>query len=236
MIRKYFMHHLIAAPLLESYVLPAGARGSLAIILVGHDSASELYVAIKQKQAAKYNITTQLIRLPETSSTQEVCDVIERVNTDHSIHAMIVQLPLPEGIATERVLDTILPTKDVDNLTGQNCFVSPMVQAVSFLVEHYGITLKGKTACVIGQGRLVGQPITQWLRTHGIEPVVIDETTTDRDSRIQAADIVFAGAGQPLATRCQRRLSPRHAHRACFLWLACNGAFAHDAHVQKPAG
>lgn len=192
------MQLLTAQPILDnlSFANLPHQPAQLAIILVGEDKASHLYVAKKEEQAHKYGIATSVLRFEETISQAELINEINRLNHDQTVTAMIVQLPLPEHIETDAALDTIMPQKDVDNLTNKNVFISPMVLSIESLIKTYTIDLKGKHICVVGQGRLIGKPVKTWLESRDLMPVVIDEETEDADFIVREADIIFAGSGQ----------------------------------------
>lgn len=188
------MKLLLAQPILDQSPInrPKGTV-RLGIVLVGTHPASELYVGIKQRQAAHYGIAAEVIRLAATSTTEAVQAAIREANDQYA--GVIIQLPLPDHLPTEAILDCIDPRKDVDNLTGQHVFTSPMVQAVQALCKAYAITIEGKSLCVIGQGRLVGGPLMHWLQSLGCHPVIVDEATANKDTVIHEADIVFGGSG-----------------------------------------
>jgi methylenetetrahydrofolate dehydrogenase (NADP+)/methenyltetrahydrofolate cyclohydrolase len=193
------MNLLLADPILSQSRSSQNALKptTLAILFVGNHAESELYVSIKQRQAPLYNVTTNLIRFPATTSTDTLKETVQALNRNPAVDALIVQLPLPPQCDTDRILELIQPSKDVDNLSGQNTFMSPMVLSVQALKEYYNLDFTGKKLCVVGQGRLVGKPITEWLKQQGYEPVSIDEETDTKDALITEADVIFAGTGQP---------------------------------------
>ena len=121
---------------------------------------------------------------------------IHLANIDTTVDAIIVQLPLPDHLNTQAALQELSPSKDVDNLTNMNTFVSPMVQAVQALIDSYNLKLEHQHIAAVGYGRLVGQPIATWLQSRGHAVTIIDEHTAEADSLIQKADILFAGTGQ----------------------------------------
>lgn len=190
---------LLAEPILNRerplHVAENSAR--LIIFLVGNDPASELYVSIKLREAVKYGVQAELIRFEATASSQDLEQAIFAANADTSVDAMIVQLPLPGNFDTETILDCIAPEKDVDNLTGHSKLVSPMVQAVEALINEYKISLVNKKLCVVGRGRLVGQPIYEWLVSQGYTPESVHRSTPNRNEIIKNADVVISGAGTP---------------------------------------
>ncbi len=172
---------LTAEPILNRDT-PSGSiepSATLAIVLVGNDSSSELYVALKQKRAKDYGVNVELKRLSTQATNKEVVQVIESLNTDQDVNGIIVQLPLPSHLDTDLILSQIEPSKDVDALTSASWFTSPMVQAVWALVQEYKLDLKSKKLCIVGYGRLVGQPLAQWLLEQGYNPAIVDETTSE---------------------------------------------------------
>jgi methylenetetrahydrofolate dehydrogenase (NADP+)/methenyltetrahydrofolate cyclohydrolase len=177
---------------------PHAGVATLGIVFVGRDPDSLKFIEIKRKRAAEYGIATKLIELEESSHEREVVAALDSFNTDSAISGVIVQLPLPTHLDRERILAVLAPVKDVDGLTSQGAYLSPMVQAVEALCKEYTVDLHGKKIAVIGAGPLVGQPITQWLHDQRLEPVVIDDSTQDPDSLIRHADIIIAGTGQPI--------------------------------------
>ncbi len=187
---------LLAQPILDKLpIFPAQKPTTLAIFLVGQNPASELYVSIKQRQAEKYAISTRVTRLPISTTTAEMLAAVDIANRDKTLDSVIIQLPLPRQIATAAVLDRLANAKDVDNLTGRNRFTSPVVQAVAALCDHYMIDLDSRQVGVIGEGRLVGRPIAQWLRHRGHRPTITHKTTTGKNALIRQAEVIFAGAG-----------------------------------------
>lgn len=191
------MKLLTSQPILEQYHRPRPVvQRTLAIILIGHDPASEMYVKIKQRRAADYGVIVDLIRLPEETDFPTVEREIERLNRDEAVNGIIVQLPVPNDLEADQIVNAVAPAKDVDGLARDSRYVSPMVDSVQSLINYYQIDLNDKSVALIGYGRLVGQPIALWLNEQGIEPAIIDEETADRDYEIRAADIIFAGAGQ----------------------------------------
>lgn len=186
---------LLAEPILRRFYPSPPASKTLAIVLVGHDPASERYVALKQTKAADYGVTTRLFRLEPTASEAAIIDQVAALNHDPTIDALIVQLPLPTGCRTKVILDAIDPAKDVDDLTRTGRFVSPMVQAVAALFSTYQLSLANKTVVVVGRGRLIGRPVAAWLEKQGRRPARIGRTTASADAIIRESDIVIAGTG-----------------------------------------
>ncbi len=192
------MQLLTAQPIFETdHPIESHANNAtLAIILVGNDPSSELYVGIKQRGSEKYGVSVNVIRLPETASETEIIQIIEKANNDPEAHAIIVQLPLPDHVSTDTVLAQINPDKDVDSLGPKSKFISPVVQSVDALIKQYKIDISGKNVCLVGYGKLVGRPLHRWLEAQHLEPAIVDRETDNADYLIREADIIFASSGQ----------------------------------------
>lgn len=167
----------------------------LGIILVGDNPDSEKYVELKQQEAKKYGIETELICLQSTCPQSEIYEFIDYFNNRKAISGIIIQLPLPKNWERDKILQTINPAKDVDNLTGKSQFISPMVQGVQALIDIYKLDLEDPIV-VIGAGPLVGRPIRQWLESEGRNPIVVDKDTPNADEIVRNATILFCGAGR----------------------------------------
>jgi methylenetetrahydrofolate dehydrogenase (NADP+)/methenyltetrahydrofolate cyclohydrolase len=186
---------LLAAPILEKTQLVARPAKKLGIVWVGDNPSSEIYINLKQQKAAGYGINTRLAHIPETSTQAEIIKTVRDLNQNPTVDGIIVQLPLPDVTLTDTVLDAIEFNKDVDNLTGSDKFLSPMVQAVKALADYYKIDFTNKKVCVVGQGRLVGQPIVRWLELVDIQPSILPSPELFNDTIVRSADIVIAGTG-----------------------------------------
>jgi methylenetetrahydrofolate dehydrogenase (NADP+)/methenyltetrahydrofolate cyclohydrolase len=151
---------------------------------------------MKQQQAEKYGVSVILKHFDASITQSDLMREITSLNHDHNIDGIIIQLPLPPHIDTDTLLDAIAPGKDVDNLTNKGVFTSPMVLSVEALMKQYKIDLKGKHICVLGHGRLIGQPVRTWLIQNEHDPVVVDEETEEADFILREADVIFAGSGQ----------------------------------------
>lgn len=170
---------------------------TLAIITVGPSTVTEKYLHIKKSFADTIGVSLHIETFPSTCSEEEVNASIRALNDDSSIQGIVVQLPLPNHLDTNRVLHAIAPKKDVDGLRSGSQFMSPVSRAVHEVMIRHNITLQGQSILVVGQGRLVGQPITQWLRKEGVGVVTADDTTENLPTRTRSADIIISGAGVP---------------------------------------
>ncbi|KYH36808.1 MAG: bifunctional protein FolD [Candidatus Bathyarchaeota archaeon B23] len=155
------------------------ARGvvpSLALILVGEDEGSRRYVRMKARRCKKVGVEATIHHLPE-ASTEEVVSLVERLGGDPSIHGVMVQLPLPEGVDEDRALAALPPEKDVDGLTnetlgrllrGERCYPPAGVGAILVLLERYDVGYEDKHWVVVGLSDIVGKPLAALLMSRGI--------------------------------------------------------------------
>ena len=187
-----------------------GVDPHLAAILVGEDPASDTYVKGKEKACAEVGIVSSVYREPASISEKQLLELIDFLNRDPEIHGFIVQLPLPEHIDAERILERISPAKDVDGFHPVN--VGRMVQglpaylpATPFgivkLLEHYQIETAGKHCVVLGRSNIVGTPVSILLSrkaSYGNATVTLCHSKTpDLKEFTRSADILIAAIGQP---------------------------------------
>jgi len=162
---------------------------------VGEDSASQSYIQAKQKAADNLGLGFRLHHFPGIASENQVSQLLVELNQDKSIHGIIVQLPLPEGFDTEKILKAIDPQKDIDGFSGR--FTAPTALAIYELLKFYRIDLKNKKIVIIGYGRLVGQPLKKLLTAQGFEPLVCDSRTNNLARETRKADILISATGAP---------------------------------------
>ncbi len=183
-----------------------GAGPCLAVVLVGDDPASQVYVRSKERKAAEVGVATRDHRLPASTSTEELLALVRALNGDPQVDGILVQLPLPRGVDSEAVLRAIDPAKDVDGFHPENLgllmlgtprFVACTPQGCMRLLAAGEVKLAGARALVLGRSTIVGKPIAQLL-------VQADATVTVAHSRTQAlaeevarADVVIAAIGRP---------------------------------------
>lgn len=177
----------------------------LAVVLVGADPASQVYVRTKRKACAQTGIRSLEHDLPASTSEDELLDLIDALNNDDSVDGILVQLPLPSHMETSKVIERINPDKDVDGFHPYN--VGRLAQrlprlrsctpyGVMELLHHYGIDVKGQHAVVVGASNIVGRPMTMELLLHGATVSVTHRFTTDLADHVARADIVVAAAGK----------------------------------------
>ncbi len=179
----------------------------LATVLAGDDGPSHRYVSSKHKMAAKAGLQGRHNELPATVTQAEVEAVVKDLVADPDVHGILVQLPLPDGLDPEPVLDLIPPEKDVDGLTersmgrlvrGRPGLVGCTPLGVMRLLEKYEVPISGKRATVIGRSTLVGLPLSLLLARKGVDATVTmaHSRTKDMAAVVREADIVVGAAGQ----------------------------------------
>lgn len=174
----------------------ANITPTLAVVLVGEDPNSVTYVNIKGKQAGELGIEFSLHRLDDTASQESIIEAIEKLNAEPSVSGIIVQLPLPDQIDTDKVLQTVVKEKDVDGLRPDSDFTPPTVSAITELLQSYDISLEEKTIVVVGKGRLVGGPLIKRFKERNLDVTVCDESTGDLAACTINADILVSGTGE----------------------------------------
>jgi methylenetetrahydrofolate dehydrogenase (NADP+)/methenyltetrahydrofolate cyclohydrolase len=178
----------------------AGLNGKLclAIIQIGSDARSEIYIKRKKSFGESIGAEVRHIHLDDQVTQDQVVAIIEGLNKDTAVHGIIVQLPIPAHLDKEVLVRMVDPQKDVDGLASDTPLHTPATaRGVMSLLNAYGIEVKGKKAVVIGKSRLVGGPIARCLAGAGAAVVTCDKSTIDIPSQTQQADIVVVAAGTP---------------------------------------
>ena len=181
-------------------------KPTLAVILVGENPASQIYVRNKKKTAEKLGINSLSIEYPADISEKELVAKIEELNNDKNVTAILVQLPLPKHINKNKVIDAILPQKDVDGLTpynlgklfsGEKPYVYPCTpKGILLLLDEYNIELDGKIIVVIGRSNLVGKPVAQMLLNRNATVTMCHSHTKNLSEITKTADIVVSAVGK----------------------------------------
>jgi methylenetetrahydrofolate dehydrogenase (NADP+) / methenyltetrahydrofolate cyclohydrolase len=178
----------------------------LAVVLVGDDPASMVYVGHKEKDAAEVGIDSVTHRMPADTKEAEVAALIDRLNAEASVHGILVQLPLPGHIDTQSVIERIAPAKDVDGITPENfgsllaseAFLEPCTPSgVMELLHRYNVEIRGKSAVIVGRSNIVGKPVALMLMREHATITVCHSRTTDLARRVSEADILVAATGKP---------------------------------------
>ena len=178
----------------------------LAVILVGDDPASQVYVSSKKKACQEAGFHSLEIRLPVTVSADAVLQQVQKLNGDPRIHGILVQLPLPKHINQEMILSAIDPAKDVDGfhpsnlgklLIGSDSFVPCTPLGIIELLRHNGISFSGKKALIIGRSTIVGKPMALLMMAENATVTVAHSRTVDLEKEVRQAEILVVAMGRP---------------------------------------
>ncbi|HOB20435.1 MAG TPA: bifunctional methylenetetrahydrofolate dehydrogenase/methenyltetrahydrofolate cyclohydrolase FolD [Candidatus Atribacteria bacterium] len=178
----------------------------LAVILVGDDPASKIYVRNKERACQATGIKSNVITLDERTTEEELLSIIDTLNKDDGIHGILVQLPLPSHINESKVIEAISPYKDVDGfhpinrgrlLTGEDCLEPCTPKGIIHLIQSTGIDITGKHAVVIGRSNNVGKPAGLMLLRNNATVTIAHTKTQDLPSVSRTADILVVAAGRP---------------------------------------
>nr|VFJ47127.1 MAG: methylenetetrahydrofolate dehydrogenase (NADP+) / methenyltetrahydrofolate cyclohydrolase [Candidatus Kentron sp. FM]VFJ48882.1 MAG: methylenetetrahydrofolate dehydrogenase (NADP+) / methenyltetrahydrofolate cyclohydrolase [Candidatus Kentron sp. FM]VFK08218.1 MAG: methylenetetrahydrofolate dehydrogenase (NADP+) / methenyltetrahydrofolate cyclohydrolase [Candidatus Kentron sp. FM] len=199
----------ILTSLRERIALRVGAghsRPGLAVILVGDDSASEIYVRNKRHACEQTGIRSVAYDLPASTQTNEILAIIDTLNEDPEIHGILVQLPLPRHIDSETLIERIVPTKDVDGFHPYNvgrlalgiAHVRPCTPGgIMTLLEKTGEPLKGRDAVIVGHSPIVGRPMLLALLAAECTVTICHRETRDLASKVKRAEILVVSVGKP---------------------------------------
>ncbi len=177
----------------------------LAVIFVGNNPASEVYVRNKIKACEEVGIKSYLCKLPEESTFEDVADTIEQLNQNPDVSGMILQLPIPKHLDENKLIDLIHPDKDVDGCTaaqkgrlwtGRDRLIACTPYGVMKLLDFYGIPLEGRNAVVIGRSNLVGKPMAQLLLDRNCTVTLCHSRTKNLKEVTSRADIVVVAIGK----------------------------------------
>ncbi|MDG4952017.1 bifunctional methylenetetrahydrofolate dehydrogenase/methenyltetrahydrofolate cyclohydrolase FolD [Actinobacillus equuli] len=191
---------------IQAHTAQGKRKPGLAVILVGMDPASQVYVNSKRKSCAEIGIESKSYDLPADTSEAELLAIIEQLNHDDSVDGILVQLPLPKQIDATKVTEAIVPHKDVDGFhpynVGRLCQKIPTLRSctpygVMKLLENTGVNLTGLHAVVVGASNIVGRPMAMELLLAGCTVTVTHSRTKDLAYHVSQADIVVAGVGKP---------------------------------------
>jgi methylenetetrahydrofolate dehydrogenase (NADP+)/methenyltetrahydrofolate cyclohydrolase len=191
----------------EKIVADGGRAPYLVAVLVGDDGASQTYVGNKEKMSAEVGFRSRVLRLPATTTEDELLDQVARLNADPEVDGYIVQMPLPRHIDEQRVIEAIDPRKDVDGFHPENvgrmvsglpAFVSATPDGILSLLRYYNIPTAGKHCVVIGRSNTVGRPMANLLSQKGWDCTVTmcHSRTANLPDEVRRADIVIAALGK----------------------------------------
>ncbi len=195
----------------ERFTVSAGRSPGLAVVLVGENPASAVYVRMKVKDCGICGVRSFSHRLPEHADTREVLDLIDTLNGDSHVDGILVQLPLPDGMETVSVLDRIDPAKDVDGfhpanvgrlVRGDSSVLRSCTPAgVMRMLDEAGVDPEGKRAVVIGRSDIVGKPMAMLLLHRHATVTICHSRTPDLAEIVGKADILVAAVGRPLMVK-----------------------------------
>ncbi len=178
----------------------------LAVVIVGEDPASQVYVRGKEKACDEVGIHSEKHTLPADVSEEELLSLVDKLNNDSKIHGVLVQLPLPSHINEDTIIDNIKLEKDVDGfhpssignlLIGKEGFVSCTPHGIIVLLKRTGIDISGKNAVVVGRSNIVGKPVSVLLLAENATVTICHSRTKDLASETRRADILVAAVGKP---------------------------------------
>lgn len=203
------MNLLTAKPIIETIIPTIPEYLSLAVILVGEDMASQIYIEKKSESLKEVGGKLHLSQYPVDISQEELIENIQKLNQDNGIDGIIIQLPLPPFIEEHKVLNAIHPLKDADGLTdywlgklfqsriSQN--LAPIIPAtprgIILLFDYYNIDLVGKTVLILNDSVLVGKPLATILPAYGATPILAHKNTKNLANLLELSDIIVSATG-----------------------------------------
>lgn len=182
-----------------------GIVPKLVVVLVGNDSASQVYVRNKHKSCGEVGIKSEVITMPEETTQQELLEVVERLNQDNSVDGILVQLPLPKQIDEKTVLRAIRPDKDVDGFhpvnvgllsIGDECFAPATPSGIVVMLKEYGIEIAGKHCVIVGRSNIVGKPMAALMLKENATVTVCHSKTSNLAEITRQADILIVATGR----------------------------------------
>lgn len=191
---------------IESLYKVSERKAMLATIIVGDDPASHMYVKMKKKACERIGVDSKIVALDSKTTTEELIEVICKLNDDKSVDGILLQHPVPKHINERKCFDSIVVSKDVDGVSscgfgtitmGGKSFCSATPLGIIKLLEHYEIDLEGKHAVVIGRSPILGKPIAMMLLNKNCTVTIAHSKTKDLPKIVKSADIVVACVGKP---------------------------------------
>ena len=190
---------------ISKFIVESGHTPGLAVVLVGEDPASQVYVRNKHKACLEVGINSYEINLPGDTTEEKLISVIDELNSDNNVDGILVQLPLPKQINEERVINRINPNKDVDAFSpanvgkimiGNYTFLPCTPAGVMELLKHYNIAIEGKNCVVIGRSNIVGKPMAMLLLEKNGTVTVCHSRTQNIGEICRSADIIVVAVGR----------------------------------------
>lgn len=178
----------------------------LAIILTGDNPSSAMYAAFMQKVAKKYGIQSELLKRDNQVTETELENLISRLNNDAAVTGILMMMPLPDHICTQKIIDLIDPDKDIDGLTtvnagrlfsGRDGFFGCTPRAVMEILESYDITVEGKRVVILGRSNVIGKPVSMMLLNKNATVTICHSRSRNLKEITQEADIIVVAVGHP---------------------------------------
>lgn len=190
---------------IEELVGKGNPKPGLAMVMVGENKASTIYVSSKIKYCEEIGIESKLIKFPKEIDEETLLNEIEKLNSNNEIHGILVQLPLPEHISAIKVIETISPTKDADCFTEENLGklflnlkngVYPCTpEGIIELLDHYELEIEGRDVVILGRSNIVGKPLALMFINRGGTVTICNSKTKALGEKIKKADIVISAIG-----------------------------------------
>lgn len=180
-------------------------KPTLVVVLVGNDPASEIYVRNKKRACEKVGIISKEIKLPETTTQEALLKIIAELNLEKEVDGILVQLPLPKQIDEAKIIAAINPLKDVDGFHPENVgnlflghptFVPATPKGIMLLLNHYHLSVAGKTAVVVGRSNIVGKPMGQLLLQENATVIMTHSQTKNLKEMTRLGDILVVAVGK----------------------------------------
>jgi len=191
---------------IKKKVKKSDKKPGLAIIIVGDNPASQIYVGLKEKKSKELGFYCERHNLSKDISQDELLSKVDELNQKKEIHGIVVQLPLPEHLDEHLIIDSVLPHKDVDGFTplslgnlvnDNNMLVPATARACIELIKSTGVEIKGKNAVIIGRSKIVGKPVSLLLLQEHATITICHSRTRDLAEHTKNADILVAAVGKP---------------------------------------
>jgi methylenetetrahydrofolate dehydrogenase (NADP+)/methenyltetrahydrofolate cyclohydrolase len=191
--------------ILKEEIAESGLYPQLATLIVGDDAGSQMYVRMKHRACEQAGIGSVGLTLPGTATTSQVLERIDWVNRDCDIHGILVQLPLPAKVDTDRVIEAVVPWKDVDGFhpynlgrlfSGRPAFVPCTPGGILTLLDAYHIPIAGRHAVIVGRSIEVGRPMAALLLARDATVTICHSRTKDLDRHLRSADILVSAVGK----------------------------------------
>ncbi len=180
---------------LSKYRETLSVRPGLALVWIGEDKQTEIFVHVKQRKAKALECEFFLHHLQSNAGFEQLSAVIQGLNRRPEIHGIVLQLPLPGRLDTQQVINLIDSQKDVDNLQEKNIYDSPTAAGILELLEYNQIDLASSKTMILGAGRLVGKPLAEYFKERGYPFTQISRNAAEHIDEIRSADVLIAATG-----------------------------------------